>query len=134
MTDYRTLFDEKWIKAWDLGGRQITVVIERVKAGVLEDPKRKKTDRKPIVFFRGAKKPLALNKTNAKTIASLYGNDTEKWVGKPITIYPTRTTFGSEEVDCIRVKPSVAGKAEDMPAPPPAPAPEEEVHAEGEAR
>lgn len=132
MADYRTMFDEKWVRAWDLGGKELTVVIQKVEAGVLDNHRSKTKDRKPIVWFRGAKKPLALNKTNAKTIAGLYGNETEKWVGKPITIYPTRTMMGGEEMDCIRVRPKLpTGKGQDMPAPPPPPPPVDQT-SEGE--
>jgi len=120
------MFDCDWVRAWDLGGKPITVTITKVEAGVLEDPRRKKKDKKPIVWFQGAKKPLALNRTNSKTIATLYGNNTEAWIGKAITIYPTRTQFGSEEVDCVRIKPEVPkGKAVDMPNPEPPVAPAE---------
>jgi hypothetical protein len=121
MPDYRTLFDEKWVKAWDLGGKERTVTIEKVVAGILEDPRKKTKDRKPIVWFKGAKKPLALNKTNSKTIANMYGNMTEGWIGKSVTLYPTTTQVGPDSgVDCIRIKPGVPkGKAEPMPEPPP---------------
>lgn len=120
MADYRTMFDSDWIRAWDLGGKDRVVTIVKVEAGELENHRAKKKDRKPVVWFKGAKKPLALNKTNAKTIASMYGTDTTSWVGKTIAIYPTKTQFGNEEMDCIRVRPNVPkGKAEDMPNPEP---------------
>lgn len=122
MADYRKFFDDKWVKAYDLDGKELTVVIQKVEAGTLDNHRTKTQERKPIVWFRGAKKPLALNKTNAKTIAGLYTNETERWVGQAITIYPTRTMMGGEEVDCIRVRPKVPkGKGQDMPAPPPPP-------------
>jgi hypothetical protein len=125
MADYRTMFDSEWVRAWDLGGKAITVTIVRVEAGELQNAKARKKDRKPVVWFRGAQKPLALNKTNAKTIAALYGNDTRAWINQAVTIYPTRTQFGNEEVDCIRIKPKrPAGKAQDMPNPDPPPAEE----------
>lgn len=122
--DYRTMFDSEWVRAWDLGGKPCTVTITKVEAGVLENHRAKKKDKKPVVWFKGASKPLALNKTNAKTIAALYGNDTTAWLGKAITIYPTQTSFGNEQgIDCIRVKPEKPkGKGQDMPAPPPPPA------------
>lgn len=104
MTHYRAMFDSDYLGAWDLKGDTV-VTIERVEAGVLQQGTKK--DRKPIVFFRGSRtgKGMALNKTNAKTIAKLYGNDTAEWVDQPITIYPTKTQFGAETVDCIRIRP-----------------------------
>ena len=65
--------------------------------------------KKPIVFMAHTEKGFALNATNGKTIASLYGNFTEKWVGKQITLYKsmTRSPDGSGDVECIRVRPTV---------------------------
>lgn len=124
MPDYRTMFDERWVKAWDLGGKPVTVTIVKVEAGVIENPKEKVNDkpkrqRLPIVWFKGAKKPLGLNKTNAQTIAKMYGNRTEDWLGKTVTIFPTTTQAFGEEKDCIRIKPAVPkGPAGEMPEPP----------------
>lgn len=108
-TDYRSMFDSEYIGAWDLEGRDVTVTIEKVEAGELTTQGGRKA-RKPIVHFVGKKKGFALNKTNAKIIASLYGKDTKEWIGREITVYPTQTSFGSEQVDCIRVRPMVPTK------------------------
>lgn len=123
MADYRSMFDRDYIGAWDLGGKDVTVTIANVKAGELTSQGNRKS-KKPIVFFQGKDKGFALNKTNAKTIAQLYGNDTTQWVGKRITIFPTTTTFGSETVDCIRVRPRIPqaqarsnGRRAEEPAP-----------------
>jgi hypothetical protein len=110
MPDYRTMFDDKWLKAWDLDGKEFTVIIERVEAGEIEDQKRKKKERKPVLWFKGAKKPFMINKTIGKTIATLYGNEVREWIGKPITLFPTTTSFGNDTVDCIRVRPNVPRK------------------------
>lgn len=106
MVDFRSLYDRDYIYAFDLGGRDVTVKIAKVEAAVLTGSGGRKT-RKPVVYFDGKEKGLALCKTNAKTIATLYGNDTEKWVGRSVTLYPTTTMFGVETVDCIRVRPVV---------------------------
>lgn len=125
MPDYRTMFDAKWVKAWDLGGKARVVTIEKVEPGFIEDKQKGKKDRLPIVWFKGAKKPLGFNKTNSKTVANMYGKNTEDWIGKSVTIYPTTCQVGADpNVDCIRIKPEPPkGKAEDMPAPPPIPPP-----------
>ena len=86
-----------------------------------------KKSKKPLCYFRESKdqRPLGLNSTNCKTIAAMYGNDTANWIGKRITLYPTQTSFGSETVDCIRVRPGVpsdkakAGELATAPADPP---------------
>lgn len=102
--DYRSMFSRDFLGSWDLGGREVTVTIRKVEAGTLTGNGGRK-DKKPVVYFEGKEKALALNKTNAKQIAQMYSSDVDNWVGKQIVIYPTTTTFGSETVDCIRVRP-----------------------------
>ena len=105
MVDYRKMYDDKdHIYAFDLDGRERTLEIERCTAGELVGEAARKS-KKPIVSFVGEKKKLAINKTNGKIIAALYGTDVDRWVGELITIYPTTTTFGGNVVDCIRVRP-----------------------------
>lgn len=106
MLDYRTMFDSDYLFAFHLQGREVTLKIARVESGLVKGEKGKK-DRKPVVYFAGKEKGLALNKTNGKTIAGLYGNDTAQWIGKLVTLYPTTTEFGRETVDCIRIRPGV---------------------------
>lgn len=105
--DYRRMYDDKeHLYAYDLDGREVTAQIEKVYAGELMGEKGRKS-KKPMIKFVGKEKKLALNKTNGKTIAKLYGKDTDEWVGKWITFYPTTTDFGGETVDCIRIKPNI---------------------------
>lgn len=104
--DYRRMFDDKdHLYAYDLEGRERTLEIERVVAGELTGEKNRKS-KKPMISFIGERKKLAVNKTNGKIIAKLYGYDTDRWVGQLITLYPTTTEFGGETVDCIRVRPN----------------------------
>lgn len=103
---WKRYFDNDYIGAWDLGAGDHAVVIERVEQGALQVPGTSQKERKPLVHFVGKKKPMVLNTTNAKAIAAMYGNNTDDWAGKPISIYATKTTFAGEEVDCIRVRPT----------------------------
>lgn len=137
MPDYRVMFDSDWTRAWDLGGKERTVTILKVEAGTLADPRRpNKKDRKPVLTLKGWPKPLALNKINSRTIAGLYGNMTEAWVGKRVTLYVTQTrdpqTGG--DCDCIRinnVEPKVQGEPAPVVAAPPAQPADREAGAEG---
>lgn len=106
MADYRSMFDKEYLGAWDLvKGKNIVLVIERVEAKELNNGKNK--NRKPVVYFRGKTKGMAINATNGKAIAGMYGTDTVSWIGKPIAVYATTTTFGHDTVDCLRVRPQV---------------------------
>jgi hypothetical protein len=66
------------------------------------------SERSGSTGVRGSEKGFALNSTNGKTIAALYGNHVEKWAGKKITLYKsmTRNPQGDGEVECIRVRPT----------------------------
>ena len=104
--DYRAMFDRDYIGSWDLpeGGKDVVVTISKVIAGELTGPGGRKA-KKPVLYFEGKEKGMALNKTNGKTIAALYGPKVEEWTGKRIAIYATETSFGGETVPCIRVRP-----------------------------
>lgn len=106
VTDYRAMFDRDYIGAWDLGGQDVTVRITKVQAGELIAQGGRKS-KKPLCWFEGKEKGFVFNKTNAKIVAAMYGNDTAAWIGKRITLYPTTTQMGGETVDCIRVRPSI---------------------------
>src|SRR6185436_3542211 len=61
-------------------------------------------EKKPVLYFQKATKGLVLNRTNAMTIAGLYGDEADEWGGKRISIYPTRIrAFGAMQ-DTIRVR------------------------------
>lgn len=112
-TDYRSLYDKDYIGAWDLKDRDVTVTISKVAGGTLVGLGGRKA-KKPVVFMRGTEKGFALNATNGKTIAAMYGNHVESWVGKRITLYKsmTRNPNGDGDVECIRVRPAIpAAKA-----------------------
>lgn len=104
--DYRKMYDEKdFLYAFNLDGDR-TLEISSVSRGEVTGENNRKS-KKPILTFVGEPKKLALNKTNGKIVSKLYGKETESWIGKRITIYPTTTTFGPDTVDCIRVRPAV---------------------------
>lgn len=115
---WKRYFDNEYLGSWDLGQGDHAVVIERVQQGELPVRGTSRKERKPVVFFVGKKKPMILNTTNAKSIAAMYGNDTAAWTGKSIAIYATVTSFGGEEVDCVRVRPTPPKPRRPKDAPP----------------
>jgi len=100
----------KSLKAEDLKGHTVKVTISGTEVKEFENGK------KIVLAFQGKEKGLVVNKTNAKIIASAYGDNTDWWTGKQIEIYPDKTMFGAELVDCIRVRvPAPSADAEDIP-------------------
>lgn len=92
-------FPTKYLAAADLGGREYKLRIKSVETEQMRDG-----TTKPIVYFMGAEKGLTLNKTNANVISDMYGDDTDGWTGKEVTLYPCRVDFQGKRVDAIRVK------------------------------
>lgn len=125
MTDWRSLFEKKYIGSWDIPeGRDVVVIIDRVKGGELTMAGGVK-NKKPLIYFRNVKdpsKPMAAGATVCKTISKLLGtNDVEQWAGKSVVLYRTTTENSEGTIDCIRVRPyPPKSKPEAVPAPEPA--------------
>lgn len=106
MAHWRSLLpNPRYLAAFQLNGKDVTVEISRVVSEEVigQDGKR---DQCMVVYFKGAKLPWICNKTNGSTIAKLYGNDTDNWIGKMITVYPTTIIDKKtkEVVECTRCK------------------------------
>ena len=104
------VFPSDSLKAADLQGREVTVTIGGWELKEFDD------GRKLILKFLESDKTLVCNKTNANTIADLYGNDTDHWTGNKITLFPAQTDFQGKQVPCIRVKIAPAPVAVVAPA------------------
>lgn len=138
MADYRTLYDSAYIYAYDLAkdGKpvDVTVTIREVRAVKVQNAD-KKPQKKPIVFFKESKddRGLVLCKTNGKVIAGMFGNRTEDWIGKRITLYSTMVDAFGQTVEAIRIRPkppTVAAKPGEFAAVEERPTPESPEHAE----
>lgn len=116
-------FPSNFLKADDLQGRDVLVTISDVQMEELGQGQDK--DTKLVLSFKGKNKKLVCNKTNAKTIAKLYGDDTDEWLGKTIILGPREVEFQGEQVWAIRVSlrdPNKPGQPPVKTAPSPAPA------------
>lgn len=91
-------FPSNYIKASDLQGRSAPVVISHVVMEQLGD------DNKAVLYFFKKRKGMVLNKTNANSIASMYGEDTDGWEGKEITLYSAEVDFQGRMVEAIRIR------------------------------
>lgn len=105
--DYRAYFDSSVFRVWHLNGKERTFKI--VRCTRLSSEFKGETRKQPLLHLEDSKGnavplPLALNKTNAKTIAQLYGNNPSQWAGHLITLYPTTTDVAGRTEDCIRVR------------------------------
>ena len=94
-------FPSDYLKASDLNGKQVTVTIGRVEMVDMGQGKEKES--KLLIHFNGKSKGLVCNKTNCTTIEKLYGDETDGWIGKEITLAPREVEFQGEMVWAIRV-------------------------------
>jgi hypothetical protein len=93
-----TNYPSKFLRCADLNGRPMRVTIAGIKREDLGDGP------KVVLSFADGEKQLILNKTNARAIAQLYGDETRGWSGKEITLIPTQVDFKGDLVDAIRVR------------------------------
>jgi hypothetical protein len=110
------LYPSKYLKAADLKGKPVGLIIDRVTQETLEANGKK--DVKPVVHFRNTAKLLVLNLTNYVSIADQHGDETNNWPGCKIVVYPTTTLVGNKQKDCIRVEEKTEPEKEGGKPPP----------------
>ncbi len=94
-------FPSKYLKSSDLpNGQQLHLTMANVVVETLVDG-----NEKPILYFQDQKKGLALNVTNKDMIVSLYGPETDGWVGKPIMLFVATTSYQGKATTGLRVAP-----------------------------
>jgi hypothetical protein len=77
-----------------------------------------------VMHFREDVKPIVLNKVNANIIGTIYGDDTDDWLGKQIVLYNDPTImFSGRVVGGIRCRAPKQRPAAPAPAQRPAPKP-----------
>lgn len=101
--DGQLMFPSNYLCAEDLKGQPMHVTITGTNADELrvEGGAMKKSY---LLSIAEHAKKLVLNKTNAKTIAVMYGGEARKWRGQRITLYPTTCKLKGKTVPCIRIK------------------------------
>lgn len=105
--DINSCFPGSYLKAADLGGRTVKVLIDRVQEEDIGG------ENKPVMYFVGKDKGLVLNKTNSGVIVAVYGSETDEWSGKGLVLFPTKVSFQGSMVDAIRLRCDVPEAAPD---------------------
>ena len=111
--DMREFFSKQsdYLKAADLKGREVTVVIDGVGVKKFNDGE------KPFISFRGKEKGVILNKTNGGRIMDAFGSDSEDWIEKEVILYPEKVPYEGSMVDAIRVRIPVDAASDDEDIP-----------------
>lgn len=111
-THWRQLVNPDYLGAYSLpSGKDITVKIREVKREIVKGIGGKQEE--CTVAHIENNKPLILNVTNSRMIQKIYGTPyIEEWRGKEITLYSALTKLKGEDVECLRIRPTVAVKPE----------------------
>lgn len=93
------IFPSNYVKASDIGDREVTVTISEAKMEKLGE------DSKLVVYFQNAEKGLVCNVTNFDRIAYICGSeDTDDWPGHEVVLYTELATFQGKTGPATRVK------------------------------
>ena len=108
LTHWKKLTDPKYIGSYDFKPNQeLKVTIEKIENVNIELFNGKKLETKNCILahFKGAKKPMILNKENMKIITKVAATPyIEQWVGKELILYVTKVAAFGSMVDAVRVK------------------------------
>lgn len=106
-THWKKAMGSNYIGSWDIDqGKDLTVQIMNVAKQLVKGTDGKEDE--CIVATLKDQKPMILNSTNCKTIATLLETPyLEEWKGKSITLYVQQVKAFGEVVDALRVR---AGK------------------------
>lgn len=91
-------FPRKYVNSAEIGNRVLRLAIERV---VVEQIDR---ERRWVMYFKGAKKGLVLNRTNAEYLAHAVHDDSDRWVGLAVDVFTEKVEFDGELVDGVRIR------------------------------
>ena len=96
-------YDSHYLKCTDLQNAPRRVVIASV---TLEDLRQATGQRetKIVLSFVGKQKQLVANKTQARTLVDLFGDETDEWAGKAIMLLPSKADNGKETIAIAAVQ------------------------------
>ena len=101
MTTMNDLFPSPYLTAHDVAHKP-TVTIKSFSKKTMKN-KQGEDEIKPVIFFNEFEKGMVLNKTNANTIAALYGPTLEDWIGERVTLHSVMVEAFGESTEAIRV-------------------------------
>lgn len=97
------LYPSSILKAQDVtdAGGEMPLTIKDIQVKEFDGDNGK--ERKPVIYFVEDKQ-MVCNKTNGNIIAKMFGDDTDGWIGKQITLVVKDVDFAGKSTPAIRVK------------------------------
>jgi len=95
------IYPSKYLNAADLSREGEDVTIRKVTIEEVGEERQ----RKPVIAFDERKRQLVVNKTNWNSIVEITGEeDSDNWPGYKIKLVRARVSFGTKNVEAIRVE------------------------------
>ena len=95
----------KYLNATDVGNQTFKLTVANVVMEKMEND----GVMKPVMSFHGAQKGMPINATNWDNMASVYGDESDNWIGKQVEMYTEATRMpNGTPTRGVRVRP-VAG-------------------------
>ena len=104
MGSYQGMFSSQYLGAWDAEAGPLTLTIASVRAVTLKNRTGEEDEKPAIDFAEKAARPMVLNKTNARAIAQMYGDDVQGWIGRKITVNRAQVDMAGSTVWALRVQ------------------------------
>jgi hypothetical protein len=97
-----TKFISKYLRAKEFEGKDERIVtISAAEQGEVGEEK----DEKLLIYFNELDRPLVGNPTNVSMLIELFGDETNDWIGKKVTLYHDPNVFyGTERKGGLRVR------------------------------
>lgn len=109
LTHWKLLTNPDYIGAYVLEAAQVdelVVQITEVKREIVKGVEGRE-DECTVAHLKG-QKPFILNKTNCKTIQTIYGTPfIEEWAGKQLTLYVANVKAYGDVIPALRIRPKV---------------------------
>lgn len=101
--NYKMLFRGDYITAVEFDGREPVFTIKGVKLASLEGEDGKKKI-KGIVALQETDRGWVLCRTNGICLAAMFGEETNAWIGKRVTLHAVEVQVGPTKQPGIRIK------------------------------
>jgi hypothetical protein len=116
------MFPRKYASGADLNGHSPTLIISHIEKESMSPQPGKTPELKFVIYFDKASKGIILSRTLAEQIAAIVKeDDTDKWIGKKITLFAQPMKVAGKDRIAIRAKAPGSGET-----PPPAALQDEE--------
>ena len=117
MPKVKDLFPSQYASGEDLNGKSFVATISHLKKEEMFDKQKEKKVQKWVMYLKNAAKGILLSKTTAEEIEEITGeDDTDRWKGKEVELYPTNVKAFGKMCNVIRFRKPTAGITKHAPA------------------